>query len=71
MQAKTVLNYTVVQMKAGIANLEKTSFARQGHSKHISMVTNNHMTTDESEVVFSMQPVPRLYKENHLDFLVS
>jgi hypothetical protein len=38
-QAKTVLNYTVMQMKARIANTEKAFFGRQWHSKYISMIT--------------------------------
>jgi hypothetical protein len=34
-------------MKAGIADPEKTSIARQWHGKHISIVTNNYVTTEE------------------------
>jgi hypothetical protein len=59
-------------MKAAIADPKKTSIARQWHSKHISAVRNNHATTEESlEAVFSMRSVPRLYKENQQEFLVS
>jgi hypothetical protein len=40
-------------MKAGIANPQKTSIARQRHGKHVCAVTNNHATTEELlEAVF-------------------
>jgi hypothetical protein len=59
-------------MKAGIADPEKISIARQCHCKHVSAVTNNHATTEKLlEVMFSMLSFPRLYKENKLEFLIS
>jgi hypothetical protein len=51
-------------MKAGIADSEKTSNARQWSGKYISTITNNSSTIEELlEAVFSIQSVPRLYKE--------
>jgi hypothetical protein len=59
-------------MKARLADSEKISIARQWHSKHISVVMDNHsITGDLLEVVFSMRSMPRLYKENQSDFSVS
>jgi hypothetical protein len=56
-------------MKAGIADPEKISTARQRHSKHVSAVTNNNIATEDLlEDVFSMRSVPRLYEENQLEF---
>jgi hypothetical protein len=55
------------RMKAGTADPEKTSTARQRHEKHVSAVKNNHATTKElSEAAF----VPRLFKENQRDKLL-
>jgi hypothetical protein len=34
-------------MKAGIADPENPSIARQRHGKHVSVVTNNYATTEE------------------------
>jgi hypothetical protein len=41
-------------MKAGRADPEKTSIARQRHGKLVSIITNNHATTEEElfEAVF-------------------
>jgi hypothetical protein len=59
-------------MKARITDHEKTSTARQQQGKPISMVTNNHVTRDKLlEAAFSMWSMPRLYKENQREFLVS
>jgi hypothetical protein len=59
-------------MKAVIADPEKISIAAQRRGKHVISVTNNHATTEElSEAKFSMRSVPRLYKENQLEFSVS
>jgi hypothetical protein len=58
--------------KVEIADPENTSVAYQWHGKHFSAVANNHAATEELlEAVFSMRSVPRLYKKNQLEFLVS
>jgi hypothetical protein len=52
-------------MKAERAYTEKTSIARQRHCKHIPAVKNNCAKTEKFlETVFSIQSVPRLYKES-------
>jgi hypothetical protein len=57
-------------MKAGTADPEKTSTTRQRHGKHDITVMNNHATRDDSlDTVFSMRSVPRLYKDNQLEFI--
>jgi hypothetical protein len=59
-------------MKARIADPEKIIIARQQYGKHVSVVINNHTTTEELlEVLFSMWKLPRLYKEIQLEFPVS
>jgi hypothetical protein len=59
-------------MRTGIADPEKTPTDRQRHDKHISVVKNDHATTEELlEAVFSMRFMLRLYKENQREFLIS
>jgi hypothetical protein len=59
-------------MKAKIADPEKTSTAMQWHRKHVSAVTDNHITTKTLlKAVFSMPSMPRLYKENQMEFSVT
>jgi hypothetical protein len=44
------------------------SIARQWLSKYILMATDMYETMEElSEVVFSMQPIPRLYNKDQHD----
>jgi hypothetical protein len=62
------MNIVTWQRKVRVGDSEKTSIARQWHSKHVSTVTNNHATEELLVVVFSIGSVPRLYKENQLSF---
>jgi hypothetical protein len=58
-------------MEARIADPEKTSTARQWQGKHVSAVTDNHVREKLLEMVLSMLSMPRLYKENQMEFSVS
>jgi hypothetical protein len=40
---------------------------RQQLGKHVTVATNTHVTTELLEVVFYMQPVPRLHNEDQRD----
>jgi hypothetical protein len=53
-------------MKAGIADTEKESIARQWHDKHVSAVENNNATINELlEAFFLCGPSPKLHKEKY------
>jgi hypothetical protein len=54
-------------MKAGTAESEKTSIARQRYGKHFSAITNNDTKEELLKVMFSTRSVLRLYRENQLE----
>jgi hypothetical protein len=65
---RSVLRKDPCDMRTGIAEPEETSIARQWLSKYIPTATNMYETTEEPlEVVFLMQPIPRLYNKDQHD----
>jgi hypothetical protein len=65
---RAVLRKDQCDIRTGIGEPEETSIARQWLIKYIPTAMDMYETMEEpTEIVFSMQPTPRLYNKDQHD----